>query len=426
MRIMMQTEFNLEAAIRFASAFTDATGIGCTVLDRHGVLRFPEPERYPCRLCRSVDGLVVDPLTSSQQHWPWAEQAGRFGGRYIALCHNSFTHWTSPIVTEGRVTGALVAGPVLTIEEADFFDTDLLPPDAGDDYRENLRLLFNQVPRLPPARVTALSTILLGLARAVSDSSGRLLDDAEAELERQSRIGEYVHDLKQQRVASGSDPETPSYPLHTERALLDQIRLGNTTRAQETLNEVLGHVFFSSGSDIDSIRLRTRELVVLLSRAVLNEGAEPEEVFGMNFRFVDALDNQNDINGIAFWMARIVRRFADLVLYMPNVAHGMVMRKATRYVRSRLSDTIRIADVSKHVGLSPTYFSRVFAEEMGMSFVSYVTRMRIDRARELLRSTSNPVTEIAADVGIPDHSYFTKVFRRETATTPSAYRASAH
>jgi AraC-like DNA-binding protein len=274
--------------------------------------------------------------------------------------------------------------------------------------------------------VTALSTLLAGLARSISDTSGRFLDDAEAELERQSRISEYVQDLKQQRLASGADPELPTYPLHTERSLLKQIRLGNTALAQETLNELLGHVFFSSGSDVDSIRLRTRELVVLLSRAVLNEGADPEEVFGLNYRFVDALDGQHDINGIAFWMARIVRRFADLVLYMPNVAHGMAMRKATRYVRAHLSESIRIAEVSAHVGLSPTYFSRIFAEEMGIAFVSYVTRMRIDRAQELLRSRPDPITRIAADVGFADHSYFTKVFRRETGSTPSAYRASAY
>jgi hypothetical protein len=49
------------------------------------------------------------------------------------------------------------------------------------------------------------------------------------------------------------------------------------------LNEILGHVFFAAGSDISSIRYRTRELVALLSRAVIIEGADPEEVFGLNF-----------------------------------------------------------------------------------------------------------------------------------------------
>ena len=194
--------------------------------------------------------------------------------------------------------------------------------------------------------------------------------------------------------------------------------------SSKTLNELLGHVFFASGSDIDSIRHRTGEIVVLLSRAVLAEGADPEEVFGLNYRFVDALEQQRDINGVAYWMARIARRFADLVLYMPNVAHGTVMRKAVRYVRSHISESIRLHDVAIHVGLSPTYFSRLFAGEMGLRFVTYVNRARIDRARELLRTTNELVTMIASEVGINDHSYFTKLFRLETGVTPSVYRTS--
>jgi two-component system, response regulator YesN len=421
---MRNTEFDLQDAIRSASAFTSATGIGCTVLDRTGCFRYPVPEQYPCRLCRYVSGAEIDPRTSSQGHWRWVEQAVRFGGRYIFMCENAFTHWTSPIVTDGRVTGALVAGPVLTIDDEGFFQNDLLPAAIGDKMRAQLHELFNGIPRLPPARITALSHILYALAQTVSDASGRAIGEAATELERQSRISEHVQSLKEQNPYAGADEGVPAYPLDTERALLEHLRLGDVSRAQETLNELLGHVFFASGSEIDSIRHRTGELVVLLSRAVLSEGADPEEVFGLNYRFVDALAQQKDINGVAYWMARIVRRFADLVLYMPNVAHGTVMRKAGRYVRTHISRQIRVGDVAAHVGLSPTYFSRLFAEEMGVSFVTYVTRARIARARELLRTTTAPVTSIALELGISDHSYFSKLFRKETGVTPSAYRAS--
>ena len=407
---MAGTEFNLDDAIRYARAFSDSTGIGCTVLDRMGHVRFPDMERYPCQSCRLVAGEKPDPAQNSQSHWQSVEQAMRFGGRNIFMCVNAFTHWTSPIVAAGRAVGALVAGPVLTIDEGDFFQ-----------HREGLKDLFDSVPRIEPSRVTALSQVLYGLARTVSDDTGRALDELGSDLDRQSRMNEYIQQLKRRQLDDES-PALAAYPLEKERELLDQIRVGNIKSAQQTLNQLLGHVFFEAGSDLASIRYRIRELVALLSRAVMNEGADPEEVFGLNFRFVDAIDRQTDINGIAFWVARIARRFADLVLYMPNVQHGTVMRKAARYVRSHLSETIRLADVSRHVDLSPNYFSRIFASEMGTPFVSYVTAARMDRAKELLRSTNLPVTEIAAEVGVPDHSYFTKLFRTTTGRTPSVFR----
>lgn len=379
------------------------------MLDRAGHVRYPDIKEYPCRLCRLVAGETPNPAENSQRHWQSVEQAMRFGGRNIFMCDNAFTHWTSPIVAAGRVVGALVAGPVLTIDEADFFQ-----------HREGMKELFESMPRIEPSRVTALSQVLYGLARTVSDESAKQLDEAGSSLERQSRMNEYIQDLKQ-RQEDGKTGIVP-YPLEKERQLLDQIRLGNISSAQETLNELLGHVFFEAGSDLASIRSRIRDLVALLSRAVMNEGADPEEVFGLNFRFVDAIDRQTDINGIAFWMARIARRFADLVLYMPHVQHATVMRKAARYVRSNLTNTIRLADVAAHVGLSVNYFSRIFASEMGRSFVSYVTDARVERAKDLLRSTTLPITEIAAEVGIPDHSYFTKVFRANTGRTPTLFR----
>lgn len=424
MRVVTRTDFDLQAAVRYAQAFTTATGVGCTILDRQGHIRYPAIDRYPCRLCRAVSGVEPDAATSSQGHWRWAEQAAALDGRYIFMCEHAFTHWTSPILTEGRVTGAMVAGPVLTIDDEGFFENDLLPPHIDEQGKQYLWQLFREVPRIPPARVTALSQVVYALARTVSDASGRAFDEAESELARQSRISEYVHDLKRQRISEGLDPDTPTYPLEKEQSLLDQLRLGNISRAQETLNELLGHVFFSSGSEITTVRHRSRELVVLLSRAALSEGADPEEVFGLNFRFVAALDQQKDVNGVAYWMARIVRRFADLVIYMPHVPHGTVIRRAARYVRTHLASPVRLPDVAAHVGLSPTYFSRIFAREMDMTFVSYVTRMRVDRARVLLRTTSDPVTSIASEVGIPDHSYFTRTFRRETGVTPSEYRTS--
>jgi AraC-like DNA-binding protein/ligand-binding sensor protein len=425
---MQATEFRIDQAERFAGAYAEATGVGCVVLDRTGKVLHPPPEAYPCRLCRLVADKPADADHGSAGHWRWVEQAARFGGRYIFLCENSFTHWTSPIMHDGRVVGALVAGPVLTIPDEDFFEQELLPRvevrTTGRGKTEPLRELFDRVPRLPPARVTALSELLYATARTVSDSSAANLDVVEAELERQSRISEYVQELKHDRLQAGRDPEMPTYPLEREEALLDHIRVGDVAAAQKTLNELLGHVFFAAGSDVQSVRFRVRELVVLLSRAVLREGADPEEVFGINYRFVDAIEHQEDINGIAYWVARVTRRFADLVLYLPNVAHGTAMRRAASFVRERLAEPIRIGDVARHVGLSDTYFSRVFSQEMGMSFVRYVNAKRLERARALMRSSNATITEIAAMVGFSDHSYFTKLFRQETGMTPSAFRGS--
>ncbi|MFW6291655.1 MAG: helix-turn-helix domain-containing protein [Spirochaetota bacterium] len=413
-----------------ADLFTSVTGVPCVVLDRTGTVLHPDADDYPCRLCRTISGgreaarSPAHPPADGVRHLKWVEESMRFGGRSIFMCSNAFTHWTSPIVDGARMIGALVAGPVLTIDVEGFFENELVARFDGarsPAIIEGLRRLYELVPRLEPARVTVLSELLLQLAVAIStDASG--LRDSEDSLAQQSRINEYIQELKRSRSREGTDPDLPSYPVEKETTLLNQIRSGDVPAAQETLNELLGHVFFATGSRLDRTKLRARELVVLLSRAVLTEGADPEEVFGLNYQFVDAIDHQTDTTGVAYWMARIVRRFADLILYLPHLTHARALRRALSHMRNHSGRPLRVAEVARAAGLSPSHFSRVFRAEMGETFVSSLNRIRCERAGELLRSTTLPVQEIAHRCGFSDHSYFTKVFRTVTGTPPSALR----
>ncbi len=410
-----------------AALFTRVTGVPCVLLDRTGKIHYPEhSEEYACRLCRSINTPNDRRDQDGVRHLKWVEESIRFGGRSVFMCGNAFTHWTSPIMDESRLIGALVAGPVLTIDEQGFFEDELLPRYCGtrdDAIVAKLRELFARVPRLPPSQVTTYSELLLQLTLAVS-TNPVTLRDAEDSLGQQSRMNEYIQELKAKRADEGDDPELPTYPIEKESMLLSHIRSGDVRSAQRTLNELLSHVFFAAGTQMGQVKIRSRELIVLLSRAVLTEGADPEEVFGLNYQFVDAIDHQHDINGIAYWMARIVRRFADLIFYLPHLGHARALRRAITYIKTHFRRQLRISEVAATAGLSPSHFSRIFHDEIGQTFVTYLNRVRCEHARELLRSTDLPVQEIAHQSGFSDHSYFTKVYRSLMGATPSAHRGA--
>ena len=422
----MTGSFDPAAAIAQARLFTGVTGVPCVVLDSRGGIHHPDPADYPCALCLRVagtdaadgdgrDGSPGDRPTTiavphGVRHLKWVDEAVRFGGQSIFLCENAFMHWTAPLLREGNLVGALVAGPVVTVDD---------PPSPGSD----LRTLYDRAFRIEPARVTVLADLLTQLAKAASTGADalRLSEDT---LAQQSRINELVQELKVERSRVGADPDAPTYPVDKELELLDHIRAGRVRDAQATLNELLSHVFFAAGSEMTQIRMRSRELIVLLSRAVVGAGADPQEVFGLNYQFAAAIDHQTDINGVAHWMARIVRRFADFVLYTPHLAHARSLREVTRYVRERLDQKVTVADAARVAGMSEGHFSRVFKSEMGLSFVNYMTRIRCDYAASLLRTTDLSLSEVATTCGFVDHSYFTRVFKKTTGETPGAFRRS--
>ncbi|MFN2591178.1 MAG: helix-turn-helix domain-containing protein [Actinomycetota bacterium] len=92
------------------------------------------------------------------------------------------------------------------------------------------------------------------------------------------------------------------------------------------------------------------------------------------------------------------------------------------YLREHLADQIRIKHLAALVALSPFYFVRTFKEHVGVPPHRYLTTVRIERACELLATSSLTATQICARVGFTTLSHFTNTFRKHTGMTPIAYR----
>ena len=83
-----------------------------------------------------------------------------------------------------------------------------------------------------------------------------------------------------------------------------------------------------------------------------------------------------------------------------------------------------LQDVAGHVALSNNHFSTVFSQEMGMTFTDYVTKVRLERAKHLLSSTSCRSVEIAAAIGYSDPHYFSYLFKKQVGLSPRDFRKS--
>lgn len=98
------------------------------------------------------------------------------------------------------------------------------------------------------------------------------------------------------------------------------------------------------------------------------------------------------------------------------------IRKAITYIDQHLKEELTLKDVAAHVHLNPSYFSVLFKEQVKLNFSEYVTRRRIQRAKELVISTKLPINEIAEMAGYKTAKYFIKIFKEMEGMTPSAYR----
>lgn len=105
-----------------------------------------------------------------------------------------------------------------------------------------------------------------------------------------------------------------------------------------------------------------------------------------------------------------------------EAAGAAAVREAIAYMKSHYRQPLSRNAVAQRVALSPAYFSSLFKSHTGYSPVQYIHRLRLDRAKQLLRESGMPIWQVAEEVGFADSFYFTRLFTKETGMSPREYR----
>lgn len=101
---------------------------------------------------------------------------------------------------------------------------------------------------------------------------------------------------------------------------------------------------------------------------------------------------------------------------------GDAVKAALAIVEQQLHESLTLLDVAASIHLNASYLSVLFKEQTGITFSEYVTRLRMQRAKELLAETQLPIGEIGERVGYKTDKYFIKVFKTCEGVSPSRYR----
>lgn len=153
----------------------------------------------------------------------------------------------------------------------------------------------------------------------------------------------------------------------------------------------------------------------------------------IGYEIEDVADEYRDINDIVrrFTTLDRVKEYFEKVLIgtlrlRDNISQkkfSQVLKKAKDYIEGNYNqEDISLNAVAAHVNVSPNYFSTIFSQEMGKTFIEYLTEIRMGRAKELLMTTSKKTSEIAYDVGYKDPHYFSFMFKKTQGCTAREYR----
>jgi AraC family transcriptional regulator len=132
------------------------------------------------------------------------------------------------------------------------------------------------------------------------------------------------------------------------------------------------------------------------------------------------------VQGISQCLAvHLVRTYSDPNARRSEHRGGLPafkLQKVTSLLEQHLHEEFSLARLARAAGLSEFHFSRAFKQSTGFSPSSYFIRMRMEKARLLLRETPKTVIEVGLDIGYSSPSHFAQVFRREVGVSPTEYR----
>lgn len=123
------------------------------------------------------------------------------------------------------------------------------------------------------------------------------------------------------------------------------------------------------------------------------------------------------------WLVEVrerISRAAAKPLFSPEIQNSIV--KAMSLVQQHVSSPISSAEIAQMVNMSGSYFSQCFKQYVGQTYTDYVRDIRIERAKEYLRSTTRTIQWIAEQIGYSDEKYFSRLFREHAGILPSEYR----
>ena len=126
------------------------------------------------------------------------------------------------------------------------------------------------------------------------------------------------------------------------------------------------------------------------------------------------------------YLTNVLETALDLRDSISGKKYRSMLADAKSYICQHFDDeNISLNSVAAYVNISPNHFSRIFSQEMGQTFVEYLTSVRMEKAKELLRTSSMKTAEIAFAVGYKDPHYFSNLFKKTQECTPKEFRSQS-
>lgn len=196
-----------------------------------------------------------------------------------------------------------------------------------------------------------------------------------------------------------------------EKELLLCLRLVDRDGASCLLDK-LSQRFIALNADYNIIKNIYLNLVMASFKELQEMGIDIEERFEVQFDPFREIERYETAEDIKKWMTKVIGDLIRIVENEKNENYKGIIKIALEYMTKHYNEPISLSAIAGHVHVTPNYFSRVFRKEMGISFIEWLNKYRIEKAKEFLSDISMKTYEVAEKVGFNDYKHFSYNFKK--------------
>ena len=211
------------------------------------------------------------------------------------------------------------------------------------------------------------------------------------------------------------------YPVDVEMQLLKSVEMGS-------INDAVYHAKCFFEWMVNSYRENVMDIKIKVLELVLQAESIGFENGGMVYRFVgrseylERLMEIQNFQQLQKWFVEKIEHVCRNIRLKKDESTSDVVTRAKEYIELYYAKDIDLDEVSKYLQISPYYFSKLFKKKTGKNFIEYLTQIRMEHAKILLRNSSMSMKEICMEVGYSDANYFSRAFKKNVGLSPTEYK----
>ncbi|MGG1555110.1 response regulator [Paenibacillus ferrarius] len=209
-------------------------------------------------------------------------------------------------------------------------------------------------------------------------------------------------------------------PMESYQAIIDAAMQGQEDWVEERIGELTKTLYKDCPPSISDLREFAIDMVGIMALALHEQGLQVEDIHE-NFNMYKQLERMHSLQDFAAWLRDLLLPVCLVMARRSSQKHRKTIDFITRYVQKHYADDITLDILADKVYLTRNYLSQIFKQETGENYNNYLTRVRMDKAKELMLSGNYKIFEISQMVGYKNNAYFSQLFKKHTGLNPSEF-----